>query len=47
MANALGAKIQNPSEIKPEDTITYDLIGFGSGIYRVNTIKAFLNWLIG
>ena len=37
VANAIGkildARIKNPKDVKPEDLIDYDLVGFGSGIY--------------
>ena len=33
LAGELGAKPVRPSEIKVNDLINYDLIGFGSGIY--------------
>ncbi|MFN3301600.1 MAG: flavodoxin family protein [Patescibacteria group bacterium] len=33
MAEVLDAKLVKPSEVKPEELLDYDLIGFGSGIY--------------
>lgn len=32
-AGVLGAQIRTPREVRPDDLRTYDLIGFGSGIY--------------
>ena len=33
IANTLGAKIQGPDQTTPESFESYDLVGFGSGIY--------------
>ena len=33
MAEATGATLMKPDEVRPEDLAGYDLIGFGSGIY--------------
>jgi flavodoxin len=33
IAGALGAAVKTPQEIDPEEVPTYDLVGFGSGIY--------------
>jgi flavodoxin len=33
MAEATGATLMTPDEVRPEDLEGYDLVGFGSGIY--------------
>jgi flavodoxin len=33
IAQALGAEVKTPQEVKPEDVAGYGLIGFGSGVY--------------
>lgn len=33
IAEVLGSEIKKPSEVKAENLLNYDLIGFGSGIY--------------
>jgi len=33
MANILDATIKTPEEVSPDDLLSYDLVGFGSGIY--------------
>lgn len=33
ICEVLGADLKKPNEVKPEDLVNYDLIGFGSGIY--------------
>ncbi|WP_048149911.1 flavodoxin family protein [Palaeococcus ferrophilus] len=33
MAEVLGAELTKPWKVKPEELLSYDLIGFGSGIY--------------
>jgi flavodoxin len=32
-AKALGAEVKTPQQVKPEEIVEYDLVGFGSGIY--------------
>ena len=32
-ANVLGAEVKTPQQVKPEEIVEYDLVGFGSGIY--------------
>lgn len=43
MAKVLDAQIKKPSQIKPEELIEYDIVGFGSGIYDYTTHKALSN----
>lgn len=33
IANVLGAEIKSPKDISPQEVISYDFLGFGSGIY--------------
>ena len=33
VANVLGAPVRTPDQVTPEEIATYDLVGFGSGIY--------------
>lgn len=35
MAEVFGAEIKKPNEVRIEDLIDYDLLGFGSGIYAL------------
>jgi flavodoxin len=32
-AKVLGADVKTPQQVKPEEIVEYDLVGFGSGIY--------------
>jgi flavodoxin len=32
-AKALGAEVKTPGQVRPEEIVEYDLVGFGSGIY--------------
>lgn len=32
-AEVLGAEVKNPQQVRPEEIPSYDLVGFGSGIY--------------
>ena len=32
-ANVLGAVVKTPQQVRPEEIVEYDLVGFGSGIY--------------
>jgi flavodoxin len=32
-AKVLGAEVKTPHQVKPEEIVGYDLVGFGSGIY--------------
>jgi len=32
-AKMLGAEVKTPQQVKPEEIVEYDLVGFGSGIY--------------
>lgn len=43
MAEVLRAEIKKPSEIKPKDLLSFDLIGFGSGIYAFRHHREILN----
>jgi len=42
IAPVLNAEIKKPSEVDPEDLITYDLVGFGSGIYSSTFHKSLI-----
>ncbi len=33
-AKVLGAEVKTPQQVRPEEIAEYDLVGFGSGIYR-------------
>ncbi len=33
IAKVLGAPVKTPQQVKPEEIVDYDLVGFGSGIY--------------
>lgn len=43
IAEVLTAEIKKPNEIKLEELLSYDLIGFGSGIYAFKHHKEILN----
>jgi flavodoxin len=43
MAKVLDAVIQWPDEVRPEDVPSYDLVGFGSGIYGERHHKTLLD----
>ena len=42
-AKVLDAEIKKPQQIKPEELIEYDIVGFGSGIYDATHHKAIHN----
>ena len=44
MAEVLNAKLVKPNEVNINELSKYDLIGFGSGIYRGEHHKALLNF---
>jgi len=43
-AKVLGAEIKTPQQIKPEELKGYELIGFGSGIYRSKHHQILINF---
>ena len=44
IAKTLGAEIKNPSEVDPNSLASYDLVGFGSGVYFGKHHKVLLNF---
>ncbi len=44
IAEVLQAQINKPNEVHNEDLSSYDIIGFGSGIYRWKVHKALLDF---
>lgn len=45
MAEVLRAKIIKPSEIKSDEILNYDLVGFGSGIYFWRHHQSLINFV--
>lgn len=43
IGKVLNARLVKPSEIKPEEILNYDLIGFGSGIYFGKYHRSLIN----
>lgn len=43
VANVLGAEVKTPQQVKPEEIVEYDLVGFGSGIYGATFDASVLN----
>ena len=44
IAEVLQAQINKPNEVHNEDLSSYDIIGFGSGIYRWKVHEALLDF---
>ncbi len=43
IANVLAAPVKTPQEVRPEEIVEYDLVGFGSGIYSATFDASLLN----
>ena len=43
IAGVLDAQIKNPQQVDPEQLRTYDLLGFGSGIYDAKPHRSLLD----